>query len=419
MTHQIVIITVGTRGDVQPFVALGHRLQMVEGYRVRLATHRIFESFVKEWGMEFAPIAGDPRELIEMSASDKAGANLIRFIQQLSEWSSGFMVQALRDMWEAAQGADLIVFGFLGIMSSFAAEKLDIPAVAGMLIPIYTPTRDFSAVTNPVQLPIGLYNYWSHHLERTLAGFTMREEVNRWRQEIGLPKLPLLGFPFDKIQGEPVPYLYAFSPQVIPQPTDWPSHSHITGYWFLDGETQWTPPPILEAFIHSDDPPVYVGFGSLIDSSTEGLSQMIVDAARMAGKRLLLLSGWAGLERQTLSDDVLVIESAPHDWLFPKMAAVVHHGGAGTTAAGLRAGVPSVIVPFFGDQPFWAKQVQKIGAGVSPFAASKLNSEQLADAIRQATENPQIAERAADIGQQIRQEDGIGRAVRMIQSVLD
>ena len=415
MTKKIRIVTVGSRGDVQPYVALGRGLQAA-GYDVRIATHANFEGFVTAHGLGFAPLAGDPRKLLEMLASEKQ-LGIVKFMQQMNAWISNEIDQALQDMWAACDDADAIVTGFLGLPALSIAEKLDIPAFVGFLFPIFSPTGAYASINFPGPSFGPLYNRLTHQLERLGGAFMLREPINRWRQDaLGLAPNPPFRFPYQTLNGKRVTYLYGYSDAVIPRPADWDDHQIVTGYWFLDGETAWTPPPGLEGFLNAYEPPVYVGFGSMIDRESGRLVEIAVQAVRQAERRILLLSGWGGLTKHTMSDDMYVLKSAPHDWLFPRVAAVVHHGGAGTTAAGLRAGKPTLVTPFFGDQPFWGAQVASVGAGPQPIPAADLTVESMTAAIREATTNTVIINKAAMIGEQIRGEDGVARAVEVIQA---
>lgn len=412
---RIAMLTIGTRGDVQPFVALGVGLRAA-GYDVTIGTHRTFETFITGHDIDFAPLPGDPHALIERLASDKAGANVITFIRQFNGWFTAIQDDLLRAAWDACQNADMIIYGFLIPVGPSIAEKLQVPCAAGYLMPVGTVTSAYPAVTLPW---LNGWDRFSHRVERTLMGVNKRGLLNRWRVDVlGLPPYPLHVQPYDDINGRPVHRFYAYSPQVIAQPADFPAHAHVTGYWFLDAGADWTPPPALEAFLNAGEAPVYAGFGSLIDRDAEALIETVVAAVRRAGKRLLLLGGWAGLNKNTLSDDVFVVKSAPHDWLFPRMAAVIHHGGAGTTAAGLRAGVPSVLVPFFGDQPTWGRVVHERGLGPAPVPASTLSAETLADAVIRATTDEALIQRAAFAGEAIRAEDGVGQTVRLIRDLV-
>jgi UDP:flavonoid glycosyltransferase YjiC (YdhE family) len=215
------------------------------------------------------------------------------------------------------------------------------------------------------------------------------------------------------------PVLYGYSPAVIPRPPDWGEDVHVTGYWFLDAVDDWTPAPELVAFLEGDPPPIYVGFGSMSSRNPEETANIVFQALAQSGQRAVVLSGWGGLQPERIPDSVFMVESVPFSWLFPRMAAVVHHGGAGTTAAGLRAGVPSLVVPFFGDQPYWGQRVADLGAGPKPIPRKRLTADRLAEAISQAVTDEAICQRAAELGARIRAEDGIARAVAIIEQQVE
>ena len=209
--------------------------------------------------------------------------------------------------------------------------------------------------------------------------------------------------------------LSAYSPRIIPHPADWPAHGHVTGYLFLDSQAGWQPSSELKAFLEAGDPPVYIGFGSMAGRNPEQLARLAIEALAASGQRGLLVTGWGGLRTGSVPDSVFVLDSAPHNWLFPRMAAVVHHGGAGTTAEGLRAGVPTVIVPFVLDQPFWGARVKALGLGPDPIPQKHLTADRLASAIRTAVTDPDIKRRANACGAAIRFQDGVGNAVKVVR----
>jgi UDP:flavonoid glycosyltransferase YjiC (YdhE family) len=212
--------------------------------------------------------------------------------------------------------------------------------------------------------------------------------------------------------------LYCFSPTIVPKPPDWGEHSHVTGYWFLDHPLDWQPPADLVGFLESGPPPIYVGLGGIASRNPEKTSRIVLDALRQSGQRGVIAACGGGLSQSDLPDEVFVTEAIPHDWLFPRMAAVVHHGGAGTTGAGLRAGVPSILVPVANDQPFWARRVKALGAGPAPIPRRRLSADRLAQAIRVAVTDESIRKRAAELGETIRAEDGVAIAVGVINQTL-
>lgn len=319
----------------------------------------------------------------------------------------------------ACERADLLIAGVGGLYIALAfAEKLSIPLVQANVFP-FSPTEAFPGVLFPPSIAKlgGWSNRLSHHLTRQVMWQGMRAADNAARHKVlKLPTAPLLG-PYHSRRFREGLTLYGFSPSVIPKPADWNDHTYVTGYWFLDPAPDWTPPPDLATFIESGPPPVYVGFGSMGNRKPEETTQLILHALEKTGRRAVLLAGWEGLRAESLPGSVYLAGSVPHSWLFPRMAAVVHHGGAGTTAAGLRAGIPSVVVPFFGDQAFWGRKVVDLGVGPEPIPRKQLTVERLAAAIRRATSGGAIRGRATALGRSLQAEDGIGRAAEIIGKV--
>jgi UDP:flavonoid glycosyltransferase YjiC (YdhE family) len=247
--------------------------------------------------------------------------------------------------------------------------------------------------------------------------FMMRSTANTMRKErLGMPSAPFF-MPSNQPGIARGPVLYGFSPEVLPRSPDWGDDVEITGYWFADEPEGWTPPPALEQFIARGSKPVCIGFGSMSQRDPAATTRIVLDAIAQSGQRAILIAGWGGLKSNDLPENVFQIDSIHHSWLYPKMAAVVHHGGAGTTSAGLRAGVPSIVVPFHGDQPFWGKCIENLGVGPAPVPRNRLTAERLAKAIQIAVTDPSIATRAAEIGAKIRKEDGITRAVEAIERI--
>jgi sterol 3beta-glucosyltransferase len=254
--------------------------------------------------------------------------------------------------------------------------------------------------------------------EQFLQGLTGRF-FNQWRRErFHLPAIPLGKWPYSQLHGQPLPMLYSFSPTVVPKPPDWGEHVHITGYWFLDPAPDWQPPARLVNFIESGPPPVYVGFGSMAHRNPQQTTQLVREALERSGQRGVFVAGWGGLAGDNLphrSADLFTLDSISHAWLFPRVAAVVHHGGSGTTGAGLRAGVPSVLVPHAGDQPLWARRVTELGVGPRPIPRRQLTAGRLAAAITSALTDKDMRARAAALGEHIRAEDGVGQAIGIIE----
>ncbi|MCC7206929.1 MAG: glycosyltransferase family 1 protein [Anaerolineae bacterium] len=417
-----VLLALGSRGDVQPFVALGKGLRAA-GHAVRVATHGDYESLVRAHGLDFAPVKGNVQEVVESEAMREllAKGNFLAITAQTGKLAKEAALHWAEDGLAASRDADLIIAGIGGLFIGLAlAEKLDLPFLQAYLLP-FTPTRAFPGVLLPAGLSKlgGAANRLSHHFTRQAIWQGSRGSDNVVRaQVLGLPAAPFMGpYNHPRLRGQPA--LYGFSPSVIAKPPDWGEHIHVTGYWFLDSDENWTPPAALQAFLDAGPAPVYIGFGSMSSRKPEETADLALRALQQSRQRAVMLSGWGGLRGGDLPDSVIMVDSVPHAWLFPRMAAVVHHGGAGTTAAGFRAGAPSIIIPFFADQPFWGQRAAALGVGPEPIPRKQLTAERLAGAIQAAVGDAAMRQRAAALGAAIRAEDGVARAVEVVQGMAD
>jgi len=416
---RITILTLGSQGDVQPYIVLGAALKDA-GYDVRLATHANFEGIARAQGLEFFLLEGNPREMIETEAGQalmETGPNIVTHVRQLKSMANTMIQQVLSDSWKACQGTDAIIHSAFGFGGFYIAKKLGVPSIAAYIMP-FTRTRTFPSVTMPQFRLGGFYNWYSHIFFEQLFWQTFRSSIEKWIQEsLGLPRPSFMG-DFGTMHKRGYPIVYGYSPTVVPKPPDWGERIHVTGYWFLERQTDWQPPPDLVDFLQSGPPPVYVGFGSMSNRNPEEVTEIVLKALERCKQRGILLTGWGGLSKSELPAYVYRIESIPFDWLFPQMAAVVHHGGAGTTAACLRAGIPSIIVPFFADQPFWGERVYRLGAGPKPIPRKQLTEERLAGAINTVLGDRRMRKQVEAVGERIRAEDGVARAVDAIRSYL-
>ncbi|NWG17685.1 MAG: glycosyltransferase family 1 protein [Chloroflexi bacterium] len=404
---RFTMISVGTRGDVQPYVALGVELRRA-GHEVRFATHANFAAFITGQGLEFANLGGDPVKLVD--GLMKCGTNPADFALTYYRFASAFFEEALENGYRACQDADAVLYTNQTSGGSHPiVEKLNVPAFRMDICP-FDRTREFTAVVWPFDWDI---NGLSHQVWQYAIHLVFRARVNRYRRRIGLSNYSLR-YPYNDISGRPIPVLYAYSPHVIPRPKEWGDHIHITGYWFLDQQQDWQPPAALLDFLADGPAPVYVGFGSMSDADFERVTHTALAALKQNGQRGLLLTGWGGLGNGDLPDTVFKLDAAPHEWLFPRMAAVAHHGGSGTTGAGLRAGKPTLIVPFLYDQPFWGKWIHKLGVGPAPIPRHKLTVENFATALKTAATDEGLRDRAA-LGEKICAENGAVNAARLIE----
>lgn len=414
---RIAIIAPGSRGDVEPYIALGKGLARA-GQAVRLVSHQDFESLARSHGLEFWPVEGQVQAIAQSQEmrSRLEGGNFLSVMAQMANEAERGAIHFAEAGLAACQGVDLILAGLAGLFVGTAlGEKLGLPVVQAFYIPL-TPTRAFPSFLVP-KAPDwsgGVLNRLSYQVARQVLwqGFRRADRLAR-KAVLNLPAAAFWGpFGSNVIQSL---VLYGYSPAVIPLPPDWDGDVHVTGYWFLDPAEDWSPPKALVEFLEAGSPPVYVGFGSMSSRNPEETADLVVKAVAEAQQRAILLSGWSGLQTRDLPESVLMVDSVPFSWLFPRVAAVVHHGGAGTTAAGLRAGVPSVVVPFFGDQFFWGQRVAELGVGPEPVPRKKLTVERLADAIDQAVTDARIGQCAAHVGARIRAEDGVARAVALVE----
>jgi len=415
---RITINTFGTRGDIQPYVALGKGL-LQAGHTVRIFSHQIFESFVHEHGLDFYPLDLDPRQVLINQAISELGKSMIRINLWLEKNFKPVLEDAFRATLDANRDADLMLNSGLSFTGWHVAEKLNIPAIATYLWPAI-PSRYISSTLGyapPAWLPFkGIINYSLTKISNQTFFNLLRKPVNRCRKNIlGLDPMSMKDYWQLDSPHSSTPFIYGYSPVVLPKPPDWGENQQISGYWFLDTPTGYQVDDILNDFLVKGSPPIYFGFGSTVDHEQEEMIQIVIRALEKTDQRGILLSGWSKFDFADLPSTILGVEEVPHDWLFPQMAGVVHHGGAGTTATGLRAGVPSIIVPSFADQFFWGQRVYELGAGTMPIPREKLTVEKLAHAIEQLIENDQIRKKAIVISRRIQSENGIDTAVELIE----
>jgi sterol 3beta-glucosyltransferase len=420
----VFIFTLGTRGDVQPYVALARGL-MKAGHRAVACASARFASFIREHGIEPSDFNDDFMDLVDSPEGQAAmgltgnPVTFVRTMRALMKKSAAVQRSMMVDGWKAARAAkpDLIVFHPKAYGGAHFAEKLGVPSVLALAMPVMVPTGEFPAFGFP-SWPLGRrYNRQTYRLLRLFMRRTFARYVREWRLENGLSSEGAGRDILLRPDGRPVPVLHAYSRHVAPAPEDWPASAVVTGYWFLERSTAWSPPADLSAFLDGGEPPVYAGFGSMSDGKAEVRTRLVVEAIERAGVRGIIALGWGGMAMERVPPFIHCVRDVPHDWLLPRVAAVVHHGGAGTTAAGLRAGRPSVICPFLGDQPFWGRCVAERGLGPSPIPQKRLTAANLAAAIGQATGDPSIRKASGEMAEKLAVEDGIGKAVRFLESL--
>ncbi|MDX1921396.1 MAG: glycosyltransferase [Candidatus Caenarcaniphilales bacterium] len=418
----ITILTTGTRGDTQPYIALGLKLK-ASGHTVRIAAFENFGDFIKSFGLEFYPVEGDISKFVssKMFKDAMSADNPLKFFKSLSNKEfNDALLGVQRDLFNACEGSNLIVYHPGAPIGYFVAQKLGIPCVLASPFPM-SPTKEYPSLIFYDGIRLGkLFNYLTHKVFENGFWFAIKSPLEQyWKQLHGsAPKN--FSCPYDKQNTKRFPTVTSCSNYDFPGPKDWPRNVYSDGYWFLDEEKEWEPPKELTDFLQKGPPPVYIGFGSVVDiEKSEETTGIIIEALKLSKQRGVLATGWNGTAKlDKVSDDLFILESAPHSWLFPLMSAVVHHGGAGTTAAGLRAGVPSIIIPHSNDQFAWGRRVHELGVGPKAIPRKKLTAQNLSAAINEALADG-VKEKAKKLGEQIRSEKGAEKAAQIIIDVLE
>ena len=411
---RFAILALGSRGDVQPYVAIGSGLAGA-GHDVRLVTTKNHEALVAGHGLEPVAVPFDVQAALSTPeaarALERSSLVALRTFKDIAVRAARLTAEV---GLEACRGTDVIVTGFSGaFLAEGIARRLSLPLVQAFNVPL-TPTAEFPGALTP-WLDFGPRSRrLGHVLSRQAMWLTARASSDAARREVlGMPAAPRLvpgRFP-GLVEGR---VLYGYSPAVLPRGPEWGADISVTGFWFTDEPPGFSPPAALVDFLAAGPPPVCIGFGSMSQRDPARVTALVLEAVRRAGVRALLLAGWGGLTAERLPPRVLALDSIPHSWLFPRCAAVVHHGGAGTTAAALRAGVPSLVVAFHGDQPFWGEVVHRAGAGPRHLLHRRLSVDGLSRGLEQLTRDEAMRARARALGEAIRAEDGVGRAVELL-----
>ncbi|KAJ6723954.1 STEROL 3-BETA-GLUCOSYLTRANSFERASE [Salix koriyanagi] len=411
---QIVMLIVGTRGDVQPFIAIGKRLQDY-GHRVRLATHSNFKEFVLTAGLEFFPLGGDPKVLAGHMVKNKgflpSGPSEVSIQRNQMKEIIYSLLPACKDPdidSKISFKADAIIANPPAYGHTHVAEALKVPLHIFFTMP-WTPTSEFPHPLSRVKQSAG-YRL-SYQIVDSMIWLGIRDMINDLRKK-KLKLRPVTYLSGSQGSDSNVPYGYIWSPHLVPKPKDWGPKIDVVGFCFLDLASNYEPPESLLKWLEAGQKPIYIGFGSLPVQEPEKMTQTIVEALEQTGQRGIINKGWGGLgELAEPKDFVYPLDNCPHDWLFLQCKAVVHHGGAGTTAAGLKAACPTTIVPFFGDQPFWGERVHARRVGPPPIPVDEFSHTKLVEAINFML-RPEVKERAVELAKDMENEDGVDGAVK-------
>ncbi|PKU75482.1 sterol 3-beta-glucosyltransferase UGT80A2-like isoform X1 [Dendrobium catenatum] len=411
---QIAILIVGTRGDVQPFIAIGKRLQDY-GHRVRLATHANFKEFVLTAGLEFYPLGGDPKVLAEYMVKNKgflpsSPSEITIQRKQMKEIIFSLLSACKEPDMDTGIPfkAEAIIANPPAYGHTHVAEALKVPIHIFFTMP-WTPTSEFPHPLSRVKQSAG-YRL-SYQIVDSMIWLGIRDMINQFRKK-KLKLRPVTYLSGAQGSSSDIPHGYIWSPHLVPKPKDWGPKIDVVGFCFLDLASNYQPPESLVKWIEAGEKPIYIGFGSLPVQEPEKMTRTIVEALEITGQRGIINKGWGGLGNLAEPKDfVYLLDNVPHDWLFLQCKAVVHHGGAGTTAAGLKAACPTTIVPFFGDQPFWGERVHARGLGPQPIPVDQFSLPKLVESIKFMMD-PQVKQRAVELAKAMESEDGVNGAVR-------
>jgi len=416
---KITLLTAGSRGDVQPYVALGKGLKTA-GHQVKLATHEGFREMVQEYGMEYAQVA-QPSTVL--SSSDlwgrwqRSGDDFLRYIYyffRVSRNARAVIEAMMNDFWLACQGADLVVSSTSGFGGPQIAEYLGIHHCWALFQPM-SRTRSFPHFMTPNGWNLGgPLNYCTYLLAERVYWLLFKPVLNDWLGRY-FERPPMRRPHPDTFLGEkPSMVLYGFSRHIVPCPPDWGDNIKVCGFWNLEPPGGWIPTTELTAFLNNGPPPVYFSLAGVKYTSWQKLVKIVIDALQLTNQRGLIYIGPWDAEEFTWPETVMPVRAIPHNWLLPQVAAMVHHGGAGTTASGLRAGVPAMGIPGFWDQPFWSRRIHELGAGPKPIFPRRLNTERLSEAIKTMSTDEGMKKKAKVIGEKMQNEHGVENAVRFL-----
>ena len=409
---RITMICIGSTGDVRPYIILGRELK-ARGHDVAICAFSPFEQTVLNEGMRYKRLRGDVKEFM---ASLMNGASGVMFLKQAKDALVGLIDTILEDLEAACEDAEAICATFLGEVIQSIAEVKKVPYIQTHYYPMDF-NYDTPIASAPGQRAGKMWSKTSYHLAYMLISVLEKYYLADWREAHGMARRKLAYSPKYELNGHTVPVLYAMSPLVMPRPAEWGANIHMTGFWLGKGEPDYVPDPALEAFLHTGEKPIYVGFGSMVNAEMHETLDVVLEALRQSNTRAVLSTGWGGVKIPE-REDIFVADFVPHDWLFRHVAGVVHHGGAGTTAAGIQAGRPTLIVPFGGDQPFWGTRAEELGIGPRAIPRDKLSVSRLTKAFVELKETKKYAVAARELGERLQKEDGAVTAANIIEHEL-
>jgi len=409
---RITMICIGSTGDVRPYIVLGRELK-ARGHEITICAFHNFESAVLKEGLRFKPINGDVKALM---ANLMDGSTGVSFLKQVRDSLVDIIDPFLADLDAACEGAEAIIGTYLGQIFQSLAEVRRIPYIQTHYFPM-DKNPETPITSAPGQRVGKAWNLASYQLGYFIVSVMEKYYLADWREKNGMSPRKLEGAPKYELNGHTIPVLYAISPLVMPRPSTWGENIHMTGFWRDYRDIEFEPSPELSAFLEAGEKPIYVGFGSMTSGDMGETLGIVLEAVRQSGVRAILSKGWGG---QAIPEDpnVFVADFVPHDWLFQHVAGVVHHGGAGTTAAGIQAGCPTLVIPFGGDQPFWASRVKELGIGPKAIPRDKLTVSKLSKAFTDLTTTKKYRVAARELGERLRMEQGHVIAANIVEHEL-
>jgi sterol 3beta-glucosyltransferase len=420
---KIAITTLGTRGDLQPFIALGIGLKEI-GYDVKIISSKNEENFVRNYGLQFFPINVDIQKIMEGDKIQEMtkGDNPIKFITSHIRGTKSLkdsMLETQKEIWNGCQDSEILIFHPGMPIPYFIAKEYGKISIMANPFPVIS-TKEYPSILFYNRIRLGeLYNLFTHFVFEKLFWILTKSSIKEFWGNTIKSKMNFSEPPMSQQVKSGMPVINAYSELLFHRPKDWASNIYTTGSWFIQKEPEWKPSSELTNFIKSDQTPLYIGFGSMKDKSQfKRTFDIIIMALELSNQRAIVGLGWNSLDyNESIPERVLLVDNVPFTWLFPQMAAVVHHGGSGTTATGLYAGKPTIIIPFNADQPAWGRRVYELGVGAKPIPKKKLTAEKLASAIIYSL-NPKIVKKAEELGQKLRKEKGVDNAVKIIDDYI-
>jgi sterol 3beta-glucosyltransferase len=410
----ITILCSGSRGDYQPYIALAQQLKKF-GKKVRITASKSFENFIQSYGIDVYPIKADietlnvdPKLLSAAGSADNPLKMLLTF-NKMKEYG----IHMVKDYYSACEGSELIIYHPGCTIGYFAAEKFGIPSILASPFPMHKTKEYLSVVMYGKSKSNTLTKKISYSMIQGMLWLASKDSVKGfWKKNFG--KLPDdFGCPFERHTDKNHPAIISCSNHIFKRPTDWNENIHQLGYWFVEEPSEYKPSDELQSFLNAGDKPVYIGFGSMTSlEKHDGLAEIACEALIKSGRRGIICRMGRPVN---MPSSIIAIDSIPHSWLFQRVSAVCHHGGAGTSAAGFKAGVPSIIIPFSNDQFAWAHRAYDLGIGSKPIPKKELTSDKLAEAIQFAL-SKKIVLSARSMGEKIATENG---AIECAQIILN